>query len=203
MSFWNEPTEEKSYSLLLQLKRKWDFVLIGGWAVFLYTKASKSKDIDMVVGYDELSRMMVFLPIKKNDRLRKYEADIKGVSVDVYLSHYSNLIIPPEDLIKESRIIEGFRVPRLEMLLALKQQAEMERKGSIKGMKDRVDILSILLTDLDMGEYVKLVEPGYLKRLREIVAQARDEFRYLGIMDLRDVRKKREKLLKKVTSSPP
>ena len=49
MSFWNEPMEGKSFSVLLQLKKNYEFVLIGGWAVFLYTRAVESKDIDIVL----------------------------------------------------------------------------------------------------------------------------------------------------------
>jgi hypothetical protein len=192
--FWSDPIEEKSFSLLLQLNKNYEFVLIGGWAVFLYTKAIKSKDIDIVVDYDELSRMMGSLPIKKNARLRKYETTIRGISVDVYLPHYSNLIF--EDLMET--VIEGFRVPKLEILLALKQQAELERGASLKGVKDRVDILSILLTDLDIGEYAKLVEPRYIERLREIVVEARDEFKYLGFKNLREIKKRRGEILKKL-----
>ncbi len=116
--------------------------------------------------------MMTSLPIEKNARLRRYETDIQGISVDIYLPHYSNLAIPPEELMKESRIIEGFRVPKPEILLALKQQAEIE--------------------------YAKRVDRTYLKRLREIVVQAKDEFKYLGFGDLREIGKKRKELLRRI-----
>ena len=56
----------------------------------------------------------------------------------------------------------------------------------------------MLLTDLDMGGYAKLVDRTYLKRLREIVIQAKDEFKYLGSKDLREIKKKKEKILKKI-----
>jgi hypothetical protein len=200
MNFWNEPIEERSYSLLLQLRRDYDFVLIGGWAIFLYTKMAKSKDIDILVGYDELSRMATRLPIKKNDRLKKYETTIRGVSVDIYLPHYSNLIIAPEEIMKKTRAIEGFKVPEPEVLLALKQQAETERKGSVKGLKDRIDILSMLLVcSLDMQKYAKFVGKSYLRMLKEIVLKAKDEFDYLEIRNLREVKKKRKKFWKRST----
>jgi len=202
MNFWNEPIEERSYSLLLQLRRDYDFVLIGGWAIFLYTKMAKSKDIDILVGYDELSRMATRLPIKKNDRLKKYETTIRGVSVDIYLPHYSNLIIAPEEIMKKTRAIEGFKVPEPEVLLALKQQAETERKGSVKGLKDRIDILSMLLVcSLDMQKYAKFVGKSYLRMLKEIVLKAKDEFDYLEIRNLREVKKKRKKILEKIDSA--
>jgi hypothetical protein len=202
MSFWSEPIEERSYSLLLQLKKEYDFVLIGGWAVFFYTRMAKSKDVDIVVSYDEISKMAIQLPIKKNERLKKYEATVRGVSVDIYLPHYSILIVSPEEIMKKTRIAEGFKVPEPEILLALKQQAEMERKESVKGLKDRIDVLSMLLIcPLDLEIYAKLVGDSYLRRLKEITLKAKDEFDYLGIKNLREIKKKREKILGGIDSS--
>ena len=50
MEFWNSLLTEKSQKLLMQLKNPpIKFILIGGWAVWLYTKQQKSKDIDIVL----------------------------------------------------------------------------------------------------------------------------------------------------------
>ena len=50
MEFWNSLLTEKSQKLLMQLKNQpIKFILIGGWAVWLYTKQQKSKDIDIVL----------------------------------------------------------------------------------------------------------------------------------------------------------
>ncbi|RLF34852.1 MAG: hypothetical protein DRN08_03980 [Thermoplasmata archaeon] len=43
---------------------------------------------------------------------------------------------------------EGFKVLKPEPLLILKQQAIQDRKNSIKGQKDRIDILSLLLANI-------------------------------------------------------
>jgi len=53
--------------------------------------------------------------------------------VDIHLPHYSDLIIAPEEIMKKTMVIESFRVPEPEVLLALKQQAEAERRRSVKG----------------------------------------------------------------------
>jgi len=42
---------------LLELNRKYRFVLIGGWAVYLYSKALKSRDIDIVIDFETLAKM--------------------------------------------------------------------------------------------------------------------------------------------------
>jgi hypothetical protein len=202
MAFWNDPIVERSHAILLDLKGQFDFTLIGGWAVYLYTRALKSKDIDLIVDHATLSRMMGTMSVSKNARLRKYESDAGGVSIDIYLPHYSKLAVPPEDIQKATTVIDGFRVPALEMLLAMKQLAELERRASVKGMKDRVDILSILLCGgVDTGKYARLLQKyrlDYLDRLRTIVVEANDEFDYLGFKDLREVKKKRKALLEKI-----
>ena len=47
--YYQDLITEKSWQILIRLKSKIDFVLIGGWAVYLYTKGLKSKDIDIVI----------------------------------------------------------------------------------------------------------------------------------------------------------
>jgi hypothetical protein len=47
MGFWHSELVESSWSTLQQLKNRYEFILVGGWAVYLYTKALKSKDIDI------------------------------------------------------------------------------------------------------------------------------------------------------------
>lgn len=46
MAYYNDLITEKSWQYLQTLRRETNFVLIGGWAVYLYTKSLKSKDFD-------------------------------------------------------------------------------------------------------------------------------------------------------------
>ncbi len=197
MSFWNDAVVEKSYGILQKLKGRYDFVLIGGWAVWLYTRSAKSKDIDIIVDFEGLERLRREMPLRKNERLRKYEVTVEGISIDVYVPYYSRLIISPGEIMRRARVIEGFRVPEPEVLLALKQQAELERGASIKGLKDRIDILA-LLSFVDLERYSTLVGRDYLERLRSIVASADEEFRYLGYRNPREVKKLRRELLERI-----
>lgn len=142
--FWHSSITEKSWSTLLELKRKFGFVLIGGWAVYLYTHAIKSRDIDLVLDYDELARLRKTYPVVKNDRLKKYEARAQEVEIDLYLPHYSNPGLPAEIILKETVVRDGIRVPAPEVLLLLKLNVFKERKGSTKGEKDSLDIFSML-----------------------------------------------------------
>ena len=63
MEFWNSALTEKSWKVLLQLKEKnFDFVVIGGWAAYLWTSLHKSKDVDIAVkDFNDLA-FLVFRP---------------------------------------------------------------------------------------------------------------------------------------------
>lgn len=197
MDFWNDQATDMSWKVLLELRKELEFVLIGGWACYLLTKAVKSKDIDIIVGFEVLDEMRKKHGMKKNPHLKKYEAVIKGISVDIYVPYYSEFPVPPEDVMKECISIEGFRVPKPEMLLTLKQRAEMDRSASTKGQKDRVDILNLLMrAGVDKKTYLSLLEKYNLQDFRQnllgIIKGAGKEFHYLGIEDPRKI-----KLLKK------
>ena len=50
MEFWNSNLTEKSWKIMQQLKKeKFDFIVIGGWAAYLWTSQHKSKDIDIII----------------------------------------------------------------------------------------------------------------------------------------------------------
>jgi hypothetical protein len=203
MEFWNEIAIDKSFKILQELRRKFDFVLIGGWAVYFLTKAIKSKDVDVIVDYNELSRLRTSIGIQKNDFLKKYEAKVEGVSIDIYVPYYSEFAIPPEEILKNTVRIENFRIPKPEILLILKQQAELQRRNSVKGQKDRVDILCLAKSGkVNWKNYKRFLKrfklEEYENELREIISSARIEFEYLGIRNLREVRKIKEGILKEM-----
>lgn len=197
MEFWNDIATDRSWRALISLKKKLVFILIGGWACYLLTGTIKSKDIDIIVDFETLDKLKKEFMLKKTPFLRKYETRIEGISVDIYVPFYSRFAVPIEEIRKNCTSLEGFRVPKPEILLILKQSAELERGDSARGQKDRVDILNILINgNPDMKEYGKITSKfrlsGYPARLREIIRSAKREFEYLGIRDLRKV-----KLLKK------
>ena len=50
MEFWNSLLTEKSWNILQELKKEnFRFIVIGGWAMYLWTKQHKSKDIDIIL----------------------------------------------------------------------------------------------------------------------------------------------------------
>lgn len=171
MEFWNSQLTEKSWEILQELKRKYNFILIGGWATYIWTKQQKSKDIDIAVDIKEL-QVLKTEKLMKNDHLKKYEIKYGEIDVDIYASYFSKLTIPIEDLKQYSKKTEGFNVVIPEALLILKQGAEIERRNSVKGEKDKIDIISLLfLSDIDFKKYKSILEKYSLKNyLNELTA---------------------------------
>ncbi|OGG12415.1 hypothetical protein A2875_01435 [Candidatus Gottesmanbacteria bacterium RIFCSPHIGHO2_01_FULL_46_14] len=71
--YYRNQVTQKSWNFLCGLVKRYSFVLIGGWAVWLYTHALKSKDIDIVVTRADLGKLGKDFPLIKNARLKKYE----------------------------------------------------------------------------------------------------------------------------------
>lgn len=159
MNFYHNLITEKSWRLLRSLRKKYDFILIGGWAVFLYTKALKSKDIDLILEFSELEKLKEEFEVSKNERLKKYEARREGMEIDIYIPFYSRLGLPVEDLKKFVVGFEGFKTVEKEVLAILKQEALMGRRGTVKGRKDLADLISLFrLPDFNWEKYKKVVE---------------------------------------------
>lgn len=168
MDFYHDLITEESFKILRDLKRKFDFILIGGWAIFLYTKALKSKDIDIVIGYDELEKLRREFDIFKNERLKKYEIKIEGIDVDIYLPYFSNLGFPVEEIKKYCQSLEGFLVPTPEILLLLKVFTICQRKNTTKGKKDLIDIFSLISQKkIDWQIYKDLIKKHNLEKISQ------------------------------------
>jgi len=185
MQFYHSLVTEKSYEFLQDLKRDYKFILIGGWAVFLYTRALKSKDIDIIVNYDELAKLRESFEVFKNDRLKKYEIKTGEFDIDIYLPHYSQLGIDAQEIQKKSAAREGFVVPELEMLFLLKLFAWENRKGSAKGRKDELDIFSLIfLPEFSSKKYLTQIKKLGMEKLhKDLVALIKNTSRIeeLGI----------------------
>ena len=166
MEFYHDLITEKSFKILRQLKGKIKFILIGGWAVFLYTKSLKSKDIDIILDYDQLEKIKNEFNVFKNERLKKYEIKIEEIDIDIYVPYFSNLGLPVEEIQKYSQSIEGFLVPIPEVLLILKIYAFKNRKGRTKSRKDLIDIFSLIIGEkINWQSYKNLIKKYNLKNL--------------------------------------
>ncbi len=202
---WRDDIIDRSWTILLHLKEISRFILIGGWAVYFWTHKLKSRDIDLCIDQDEFYRLQSELQkenvfINKNPRLRKFEAKFGDVEVDIYTPFQSNLMIPIRALFENGWFanIEGYQVALPEALLLLKSQAARERWSSEKGLKDRVDLISLLLySDWKpqiLSDIAKTFDPGQenLKVLARTVKESRVEYKYLGAQYEREGKKLRD-----------
>lgn len=199
--FYHNLITEKSFEVLQGLRRKFDFVLIGGWAVFLYTKALKSKDIDIVLDYSGLAKIKKEFGVSKNERLKKYETKIDEISIDIYLPYFSELGFPIEDIKSYCRSLEGFVVPWPEVMLILKADVLTERSGTTKGRKDLLDIFSLLeKTKIDWKIYRRLIKEYGFEQLRGELKKAVLQQTRLAEIGLTNhkIAKLKEKVLKNI-----
>ncbi|MBN2423073.1 hypothetical protein JXB41_07660 [Candidatus Woesearchaeota archaeon] len=206
MQFWNSLLTEKSWDILIELNKKpIKFILIGGWANYLWTKLHKSKDIDIILeDFNSLNYLKQNYNLTKNDNLKKYEIKIEEIDVDIYVAHYSELGIPINEIKKHTTKIENITVVRPEILLILKQTAEKQRQDSIKGQKDRIDILTLVFNvEIDFKEYNTILEKDdlnhYYNRLLNIITNFK-EIKYLEL-NPRQFKLKKQQLLKKLKSA--
>ncbi len=179
--FWNSLLTEKSWNVLQKIaKESFSFVLIGGWAAYLWTNLHKSKDIDIALtNVKDLEQIKQKYDLKKNDRLKKYEIRIDDIDVYIYVPYYSKLAIPVEDMKDYAGQREGLAIVKPEALLILKQGAELEREESVKGTKDQIDIMTLLcFADFDLSLYNQLLKKykleQYLLRLINIIKNFSD-----------------------------
>lgn len=204
MQYWNDIITEKSWRILQEFSKEHKFVLIGGWAVYLFTKANKSKDLDLIMDFEELQKLREQFPLKKNEYLKKYEIKIEEIDIDIYVPFYSRLAVPAEEAIKNSIRMQAFSVIEPEYLMILKQAAELDRKDSVKGLKDRIDILQLLISgNVEIKKYKELLEKfslqEYKRRLIEIITGFK-ELKYLNL-NPREYKLKKDKLVKELKES--
>ena len=163
-----------------EIRKKYNFVLIGGWAAYLWTKQHKSRDIDVVLpDIKDLGFLKQKYTLNKNDNLKKYEIKFDEIDVDIYVPHFSKLTLPVEEIMLHTGKVEGFEVVLPEILLILKQGAELDRQYSIKGQKDRIDIMTLLcFSRLNLNEYHKLLKKynldNFWQRLKQIITTFED-----------------------------
>lgn len=204
--FWNSLLTEKSWNLLIKIsKEPFKFIVIGGWAAYLWTKLHKSKDIDIAIAdIKELEYLKQNYELKKNDNLKKYEISFEEIDLDIYVPYFSKLPIPIQDLSKYTSRIEGLTVLKPEALLILKQGAEAERRESVKGTKDQIDIMALLCyTDMDAKLYFELLKKygleDYFRRLKSIINNFKD-YEYLNL-NPREFKLKKKEILGRLTKT--
>ncbi len=201
--FWNSALTEKSWKILTGLvKEPFSFIVIGGWAAYLWTNLHKSKDVDIVVAdIKELEYIKQKYSLKKNDNLKKYEISFDEIDVDIYVPYYSPLTIPAEDLKGYATKISNIPVLKPEALLVLKQGAWLQRKESVKGQKDQIDIMALLcFSDINFKLYFAILKKynltSYFQQLKSIISSFKDHD-YLSLTP-RELKLRKKSILQKI-----
>ena len=188
MEIWNEEIIKKSEDILLELKNNADFVLIGGWSIWLYAQTVKSKDIDIYIDFKDFFILQNFLinkslSINFNPKLNKYECKTSELDIDIYTPDHCNLIIPCKDVFNKKlwKILGGLKTIIPEVLLILKLDSEKNRHETIKGFKDRIDILSLASKVEINKKLLSQLCKDYnfdLSSLKNIIAKSNIEYSY-------------------------
>jgi hypothetical protein len=169
-------------------------VLIGGWGVYFWTRKLKSRDIDVYIDQKNFYKLQSELTqkgyaLKRNVRLMKFEALISDVELDIYTPFVSRLVVPCLDVFdrKLYSVVEGFKVAIPEVLLLLKAQAAQDRWHAEKGLKDRVDIISLLkFADVKQDVLEQMLKEYDTKHtlrdaIKRAISESRIEYRFLGL----------------------
>ena len=142
--FWNSEATEDSFRQLGLLQKEVDFVLIGGWAVYLYVEAQKNQDIDIVIDTNQLNYFRKFgISDYENSRIK--HSEIGRTVVDLFIEEYMDKDMPfPTKVILNNYVrIGNIKVVEKNLLLLLKLWRYFSA-DEIKHRKDVVDVVSLL-----------------------------------------------------------
>ncbi len=200
MQYYNDLITRESFEYLQNMRKEYKFILIGGWAVYLYSKSLKSKDIDIIIDYDVLAKLKEKGEVVKNERLSKYEINTGHFDIDIYVPNYSKLGVDAAEVVNFTVNKDGFMVPALEVLFLMKLFAWYNRRGSAKGQKDELDLFSLaLLPEFDWGKYLEFTDKfnffQYDKEFRQLLKNTRS-IKELDVNDQKMSKIKKQILLK-------
>ena len=155
----------------------------------------------MIKDFRDLSILKKDYDLITNNSLKKYEIKMGEIDIDIYAPFFSKLTIPVEDIKKYTTTIHNFEVINAEALLILKQGAEQDREKSVKGQKDRIDIMTLLFySDINFKEYFKLLKRYNLNHLYERLKRIISNFKEINYLDLnpRQFKLKKQEIMGKL-----
>jgi hypothetical protein len=163
-------------------------------------KLLKTKDIDIIIDYDVLAKLKEKGEVVKNERLSRYEINTGHFDIDIYVPNYSKLGVDAAEVVNFTVNKDGFMVPALEVLFLMKLFAWHNRRGSVKGQKDELDLFSLaLLPEFDWGKYLKFTDKfnfsRYDKEFRQLLKNTRN-IKELNVNDQKMSKIKKQILLK-------
>lgn len=203
--FWNNEKTDASLRTLQFIAGKIDFVLIGGWAVYLYTDAQRSEDVDIAVGIPALKFF-------KDYGIRDYEginikySVVDGTVVDLFIQEYADrdLPLPVKEILEDYTMFMGnIKTVNREMLLLLKLWGYF-REDETKLRKDIIDVISLMLYgDINIKKFGALLKKHRIAKRRgiDVLLEYLDKgdtlLDYID-MESREYRKRKDELKKEI-----
>ena len=160
----------------------------------------KSKPIEKILAYSIKSRNGAVLYYNDQHGLKVMNL-VNKIRKETDILMHNNEAYQIYSAVEKTAKIEGFEVAAPEVLLILKQGAELDRGESVKGLKDRIDIMTLLcFTGIDFAYYRELLArhklENYRQRLKMIISAFKD-VKYLNL-NVQEYARKKKELLKRV-----
>ncbi|GGF15486.1 hypothetical protein [Subtercola lobariae] len=134
-------------------------VLIGGWATFEIVGGEISKDIDLIIGSDEVRQKVLdrVEQLSTSDHLqgKKWRGVVEGIHIDIYIPYQSQLgaklRLKVEVLARHTDPVDrvGWKLLTIEAHTLTKLAAVLDRPETEKGAKDAGELLRLLEKGVD------------------------------------------------------
>lgn len=196
-----------SMDVLNELSKRIDFVLIGGWAVYLYVNTQKSMDIDIALDYKHLDYFNKY-GISNYPNININYTVINGVVVDIFLPEFSDKDLPfkVNDILSNYAKIRNIKVVDKEMLLLLKVWGYFSNDRT-KLQKDVIDVVSLLFYgEVNLAKVKSLIKTNKLERKRttDVILEYLDKGKTLSDFisgDVQEYKQLYEKCKKSIRSA--
>ena len=172
-----QPSFNKILDLCLAISHDLsEVVFIGGVAVYLHAAKRSlglvtletSHDADFMISFSDFGVLREEEELTRNRRLSKHQMVVDGVEFDVYVEKLNHRVVPYDEVVAHSKVVDGVRLARLEHLLVLKLAALEDRGHSSKGDKDRRDVVKIGLL-LGQKARQSLIQPYMRSELAKLL----------------------------------
>ena len=139
-------------------------ILIGGWGTWVRCHGPMSHDIDMIIDRTDLAALAPVLDTapSRNARLgNKQSSEYRGVHVDIYLPYESvigsRMQLRAEALGRYPDTVDRYTVLTTEAQIVSKMAALLDRPYTLKGQKDRHEIIALFQAGADPAVVADIV----------------------------------------------
>jgi hypothetical protein len=165
--FWNNDKTDRSLLVLRSLSKGIGFVLIGGWAVYMYVNSQKSEDVDIAVEPDRLDFFRRH-GISEYEGLPIKYSVVGGTIVNLFINGYADqaLPVPVSRIMSDYTLIDDIKVVRKELLLLLKLWGYF-RSDDTKLRKDMIDVLTLVFYGgIDLRKFARYISEYKIEKRR-------------------------------------